>query len=660
VRQICFRLLSAVGIPLVFFLLAEGVLRLAGYGYSPQFFQKLPIQGRASWTDNQDYGRRFFPPGLVRYPRPFTMPAVKGPNTLRIFVLGESAAMGDPDFKFGLPRMVEVLLRERFPNRQIEVINAAMVAINSHVILPIARDCARKQGDLWIVYMGNNEIIGPFGSISVFGARAPALPLVRAGLWVKATRLGQLLDGALDFARQGDQPLPEWTGMAMMADLKIRHDAPATARVYRHFERNLADLLATGARAGLPMVLCMVATNLKDCAPFASLHRPGLSPAELAQWQAAYEAGVGWQEQGKLAEAKAAYARAAQIDGEFADLAFRRAECSRLLGQDAEAAALFRLARDNDALQFRADGRINGIIRRAAAAFAARRVSLLDAEELFAANSEQGLPGAQYFYEHVHLTPEGNYLLARAVAEQAARALSLEASGQWVSQAECLRLLGFTDRNRYEALDVMRERLEGAPFTSQVGHARQLQRINEQLARYRLTGKPAQVRRDIQQVSEQVARHPQDPDLRWNLAALLENGGDAAGAEEQWRALIGLQPQAALPRINLAKLLEGRGRQTEAFTLYSEGLRINPEYYPARYALGLLCLRMDCLPEGIHHLELAVRQKPRSIEGRLAFGQALARANRPAAAEKQVLQILRLDPNNAPARALLDTLRQGK
>ncbi|MGA2656264.1 MAG: hypothetical protein ABSH34_01975, partial [Verrucomicrobiota bacterium] len=353
-------------------------------------------------------------------------------------------------------------------------------------------------------------------------------------------------------------------------------------------------------------------------------------------------------------------ARAAQIDGEFADLAFRRAECSRLLGQDAEAAALFRLARDNDALQFRADGRINGIIRRAAAAFAARRVSLLDAEELFAANSEQGLPGAQYFYEHVHLTPEGNYLLARAVAEQAARALSLEASGQWVSQAECLRLLGFTDRNRYEALDVMRERLEGAPFTSQVGHARQLQRINEQLARYRLTGKPAQVRRDIQQVSEQVARHPQDPDLRWNLAALLENGGDAAGAEEQWRALIGLQPQAALPRINLAKLLEGRGRQTEAFTLYSEGLRINPEYYPARYALGLLCLRMDCLPEGIHHLELAVRQKPRSIEGRLAFGQALARANRPAAAEKQVLQILRLDPNNAPARALLDTLRQGK
>ena len=654
------RSLAVVGIPLVLLLSAEGVLRLAGWGYCPHFFQNRQIEGRAVWTDNQDFGRRVFPPGLVRYPRPFTMPAAKPPHALRVFVLGESAAMGDPDFKFGLPRMVEVLLRERFPNRQIEVINTAMVAINSHVILAIARDCAQQQGDLWIVYMGNNEIIGPFGAASVFGAQAPALPVVRAGLWVKGTRLGQLLDGALHFVRQGNQPLPEWTGMAMMADQKIRHDAPATARVYRHFERNLADLLASGARAGVPMVLCTVATNLKDCAPFASLHRPGLAATELAEWQAAYAAGVACQDQGKLAEAKAAYERAAWIDGEFADLAFRRAECCRLLGQDAEAATLFRLARDNDALQFRADGRINGMIRRAAAAFAARRVSLLDAEELFATNSQQGLLGAEYFYEHVHLTPEGNYLLARAVAEQAARALSLEATGQWVSQAECLRLLGFTDWNRYEALDVMRERLEGAPFTSQVGHARELQRINEQLARYRLTSKPAQVRRDIQRVSELVSRHPEDPDLRWNLAALLENGGDAAGAEEQWRALIGLQPQAALPRIGLAKLLERLGRRAEAFTLYGEGLRINPEYYPARYALGLLCLRMDRLPDGLHHLKLAVRQKPRSLEGRLALGQALARANRPADAEKQVLEILRLEPNNAPARALLNTLREAK
>jgi len=633
------------------------MLRLAGYGYSAHFFQKLAVQGQACWTDNQDYGRCCFPPGLVRYPRPFTMPAVKSPNTLRLFVLGESAAQGDPDPKFGLPRMVEVLLRERFPHRKIEVINAAMVAINSHIVLPIARDCAQQQGDLWIVYMGNNEFIGPFGSVSVFGARAPPLALVRAGLWAKTTRLGQLLDGAVNLARQGRHPLPEWTGMAMMTNLKVRYNAPETARVYQHFERNLSDLLTAGTYAGVPVILCAVATNLKDCAPFASLHRPGLSDRERSGWQAAYDAGVACQDQSKPTEALAAYERASAIDDEFADLAFRRAECARLLGEDAKAEVLFRQARDHDALPFRADGRINGMIRQAAAAFAARRVSFLDAEQLVSTNSPQGVPGAEYFYEHVHLTPEGNYLLARAVAEQAARALSLESSGDWVSQADCLRLLGFTDRNRSEALEVIGERLEGAPFTSQVGHARELNRINDQIARYRLNNKPARVRRDVQQVSEAAARYPEDPDLRWNLAALLESSGDTAGAEQQWRTLIRLQPQAALPRINLAKLLDGLDRRDEAYTLYNEGLRINPQYHPAHYALGLLCLRMDRLTEGLRHLELAVRQKPSAIECRLALARALARANRPTEAEQQTLETLRIAPDNGAARAFLNTLR---
>ena len=74
---------------------------------------------------------------------------------------------------------MEVLLRERYPGVNFEVVNVAITAINSHVIVPIARECARYQGDLWIIYMGNNEMIGPFGAATVFGAKAPPWPLVR-------------------------------------------------------------------------------------------------------------------------------------------------------------------------------------------------------------------------------------------------------------------------------------------------------------------------------------------------------------------------------------------------------------------------------------------------------------------------------------------------
>jgi hypothetical protein len=64
--------------------------------------------------------------------------------------------MGDPEPAFGFPRVLQVLLRERL-RKPVEVVNVAVTAINSHVIHDIAQDCKRLQGDLWIIYMGNNE-----------------------------------------------------------------------------------------------------------------------------------------------------------------------------------------------------------------------------------------------------------------------------------------------------------------------------------------------------------------------------------------------------------------------------------------------------------------------------------------------------------------------
>jgi hypothetical protein len=70
-------------------------------------------------------------------------------------------------------------LRERFPGKKFEIVNTSITAINSHAILPIARECAAREGDVWIVYLGNNEMVGPFGAATVFGSQAP--PLRRSG-----------------------------------------------------------------------------------------------------------------------------------------------------------------------------------------------------------------------------------------------------------------------------------------------------------------------------------------------------------------------------------------------------------------------------------------------------------------------------------------------
>ena len=601
-RRLRFRLIALFAVPALLLLVTEVILRLAGFGYPTSFFLERKIEGRAAYVDNPDFGRRFFPPGLVRYPRSQVVPADKAPETVRIMVLGESAAMGDPDPKFGLPRMLEILLGDRFPERQIEVVNVSMVAINSHAVLPIARECAGLRGDLWVVFMGNNEMIGPFGSLSVFGAQTPPLTIIRAGLALKRTRLGQGLAAVMYALQSSKQERSEWGGMTMMAHQKIASNDPRTLRVYRHFQRNLAGILDAGQRAGIPVLLCSVATNLKDCPPFASLHRADLSDADLARWRERYEQGVAFEEAGDLAAARVAYQSAAEIDDQYADLLFRWARCSLDPGQTEPATHRFRQARDLDALQFRTDSQLNELIRRAAAERADRKVRFFDAEAWFAAHSPHGVPGSEFFLEHVHFNPEGNYLLARALAEQIVNTLDLApAAGRqngsnqaapaaadppWLSLDDCLRTLGFTEWNRHDLLSRILERMEQPPFTQQIDHEKQIQDLRQQIDELRSATKPALVQRAAQQVARAVARSPDDADLRWNLAQLLDLAGDAAGAEEHWRAVIRLQPHAHLPYYNLAKVIEVQGRLDDARQLYLQCLERKPDYDQARQQLA--------------------------------------------------------------------------
>src|SRR5262249_15982745 len=152
----------------------------------------------------------------------------------------ESAAMGDPQPAYSASRYLEVLLRERFPGEKFEVINLGITAINSHVILPIARECAARQGDVWIIYMGNNEMVGPFGAATVFGARASPMGLVKLNLVLQRSRVGQLL---VAWSRQlrGKSKETSWGGMRMFLQNQVPPADPAKETVYRNFERNLRD-----------------------------------------------------------------------------------------------------------------------------------------------------------------------------------------------------------------------------------------------------------------------------------------------------------------------------------------------------------------------------------------------------------------------------------
>ena len=237
-RKWVFRL-TALLLPVALLGVLEISLRLGGYGFDPHFFKRLKIGGEDYFVQNDDFSFSFFPPETARNPGPIRLPVRKAPGTFRIFILGESAAMGDPEPAYGAYRYLEMLLREKYPDKKFEVINVAFTAINSHVIVPIARECAQHEGDLWIVYMGNNEMVGPFGAATVFGKQAPPLPYVRLVTALQRTRTGQLLAAWSRKLKGHGAKATAWAGMQMFLQNQIAPASPLKENVYRNFQKNL-------------------------------------------------------------------------------------------------------------------------------------------------------------------------------------------------------------------------------------------------------------------------------------------------------------------------------------------------------------------------------------------------------------------------------------
>ena len=125
------------------------------------------------------------------------------------------------------------------------------------------------------------------------------------------------------------------------------------------------------------VILSTVPTNLKSCAPFASQHGPALGKEELQQWQAFFDEGRKAQEARRWPKALRQYGKAEKIDDRYAELAFRMGRCAEQLGAIDDAKRYYRRARDLDTLRFRADSRINGVVRELAEAQAANTAALV-------------------------------------------------------------------------------------------------------------------------------------------------------------------------------------------------------------------------------------------------------------------------------------------
>jgi tetratricopeptide (TPR) repeat protein len=679
-----FRLTALLILPLLLFGVLEVILRVAGYGYATSFFKPQRIGGEDVLVENDNFGLRFFPPALARSPAPIVFKPKKQPGTFRIFLFGESAALGDPRPAFGAGRHLQVLLRDRYPERRFEVICVAMTAINSHVILPIARECARYDGDLWIVYMGNNELVGPFGATTVFGSQSPPAFYVRLALAAQRSRVGQLL-ASLAAKINGSSRASNWGGMKMFMNNLVPPDDLHRGRVNRNFQSNLEDILHIGLRHDAKILLNTVAVNLRDCPPFASLSDSNLPPADVAAVHENQANAYAAETNGAFAQAIASYEAATRLEPQSAQLQYDLGEAYLAATNLPAALRAFELSRDFDELPFRTTSALNDIIDKTARKFPNGNLVFCDAAQLMARLSPAGVPGQELFYEHAHFNFDGNYALALYWATQMEPWLSAgtKAARSWATQAVCERMLALTDWNRASVLEDMLRRLHQPPFTSQSNQRQRLDHLRLQLknTRQRMDHPAATVARSIYVGA--IAADPSDHRLHENYAEFAEAVNDLKTATAEWEKVREIIPHHHLAYFEMGRLLvrqnrlaEGRAALQKAVTLrpdlaegwlelgkiraieghpelalidYERERQLVPEDYRVYYHMGRALSALKRRSEAIANLRRVVELKPDYWEGHYALGEELAFAGQVIEARKEFEETIRLEPKYAMA-----------
>jgi tetratricopeptide (TPR) repeat protein len=646
-RRLLFLRIAALLLPFALAALVEIGLRLGGYGFDPHFFRPIQIGGENYLVQNDSFSYRFFPPENARNPGVLRMKAAKPPGTFRIFIFGESAAMGDPEPAYGPARYMEAELRARFPQAKFEVINVAFTAINSHVILPIARECARHEGDLWIVYMGNNEMVGPFGAATVFGRRAPSIPFVRFVTGIQATRLGQLATRLGRLLHGGDK-FSSWGGMQMFLQNQIPPDSTLKENVYANFKNNLDDIVAAGVGSRAKILLNTVAVNLRDCPPFASLANTNLAPAERARFDQFYKNGLAAERDHDLAGAAEFYAQAAQLDGTVAELQYHWGQCLRAQTNFSDAQKHLQFACDDDASPFRADSRLNEIIRREADKDWNHRLVLFDAANSLAASNADGFCGDETFYEHVHFNFDGSYPLGLAWAKQVAAMLALNESPAeaWLTQEQCERRLGLSDWNRIAVWEHMIGRLRVPPFSQQAGNAERVKALEARVGTARAGMDAQSARLARENFEQQLARAPDDFLLRENFALCLQSTGDFPAAIAECRRVHELIPQDYVTYFQLGRLLAGQNQWTEAEADMRTAVKIHPALSEGWFELGNILAAQKKYSEALPSYAVALEQRPQDGQTLFRIGKVHALMNQPAEALQYYREAAKMDPGD--------------
>ena len=190
-----------IALPLLLLVAVELALRVFGWGGYPAWIReagKLP-SGETLCLVEPGASKPYFyanptRPGYAEQTN-FVMPKPK--NTVRIFLVGESAAKGYPQPRnLAMSSFLQAMLSDAWPEKKVEVINLGTTAVASFPLVYQVHDALKFAPDLFIFYTGNNEFFGAYGTASINAAGSLPLWALR---WMRTA--------AVTFGRKSSRPI---------------------------------------------------------------------------------------------------------------------------------------------------------------------------------------------------------------------------------------------------------------------------------------------------------------------------------------------------------------------------------------------------------------------------------------------------------------------
>jgi tetratricopeptide (TPR) repeat protein len=351
--------------------------------------------------------------------RNIMFPVHKQANTFRIFCLGGSASAGWPHPAEEIySAYLQSALQQRYPKRNIEVINVSAHAYAAYRVRLIFQEIIRFEPDLVVIYSGNNEFIEKRIYAEIRPWHEPLSSIMNRSYLVRRVRgssVGRRLwpENTLLPEERQHVAYEQWSKIEQLA-LELRKNPRQYEKVKEHYEFSIQSMVTAAREQGVPVVLVTVPVNLRDWRPNVS-YQP-LMGETLASWEQQYRNGRRLLTLGDAAGAVQAFSIAIQLSPLHAESHFMLGLALEEL-HDYDAAFLaYSKARDLDHNPFRAPSDLNLILRRIAGR--SENVSLADAERAFQAASAPLSPGFDLFLDYVHPTKRGNLLVAQAVYDE--------------------------------------------------------------------------------------------------------------------------------------------------------------------------------------------------------------------------------------------------